>query len=128
MSAVSLAGFWLLAGGALLGWPLALSRIDPKALRRIGIRYPKRILQMHIDFLMMGILAIAVGVALPDLPAWAAVPLVVGAVVNPILFLPLAIRASFEESTIYRAVSVASFTAMSAGTVGAAVYATQTYL
>jgi hypothetical protein len=48
--------------------------------------------------------------------------LVAGAWVNPTLFLPLAYSPDAQRRPFYRAVTLASFTAMSAGTVAAAIY------
>jgi len=113
-----------LALGAVLGWPIALRHISPNALGRLGITSPKRVLQAHIDFIMMGIILIAVGAAVPALPTWIAVSLAFGAIVNPLLFLPLAFRESWSKALPYQAASIISFTAMSIGTVAAAWHAT----
>lgn len=121
MNVVIQAGLILLAVGALSGWAVMLKVAFPAVLRRAGITSPRRILQAHIDFIVMGVILIAVGVALPDLATWNRVLLIAGAVVNPSLFLPLAWRESIADTVAYRAVTVLSFAAMSAGTVGAAV-------
>ena len=114
-------GLILLAAGALLGWPIALQHLSPEAIRWFGVRHPRRLLQMHIDYVLMGLILIAVSLAVPGLPAWNQVVLVIGTVVNPLLFLPLAFWADLEQTLVYRAISVASFLCVSAGTVGAAV-------
>lgn len=124
METLPLAGLYLLALGTLLGWPVALQHVAPSALTRVGIQHPRRLLQMHLDYVLMGILLVAVGVALPEAPSWVVVPLIAGAVVNPLLFLPLAFREDAGASPVYRVVSTASFLAMSVGAVGAAVHGT----
>ncbi len=116
-------GLCWLAVGTLLGWPVAVLHLDPKALRRVGIAHPRRLLQMHIDVVLMSLILIAVGAVVPDLPVWVAASLVVGALVNPLLFLPLAFREAWSGTTAYRVGSLLSFAAMSVGTVGAAVVA-----
>jgi hypothetical protein len=114
-------GLCLLALGALLGWIVMLRTAFPGMLAAVGVRSPRRVLQTHIDFIVMGVILIAVGLALPDLAGWNRALLIAGAIVNPLLFVPLAFRESFSDDLAYRVVTVASFTTMSAGTVGAAV-------
>lgn len=114
-------GLCLLAFGALSGWVVVLRTEYPQVLTRVGVKSPRRLLQAHIDFIMMGVILIAVGLALPDLAGWNRALLIAGAVVNPTLFLPLAFREEWSKALPYRAVTILSFTAMSAGTVGAAV-------
>lgn len=114
-------GLCLLAFGALSGWVVVLRTEYPDVLRRIGVKSPRRLLQAHIDYIVMGVILIAVGLALPDLATWNRVALIAGTIVNPTLFLPLAFREEWSKALPYRVLSVASFTAMSAATVGAAV-------
>jgi hypothetical protein len=115
------AGLVELAVGALSGWVVMLKVAFPEVLRKAGITSPRRLLQAHIDLIVMGVILIAVGAVLPDLATWNRVVLIAGAVVNPLLFLPMAWRESASSTLAYRVVTVLSFTAMSAGTVGAAV-------
>ena len=110
-----------LALGALSGWVIALSVDRPEVLRRAGVRHPPRLRQAHIDLIIMGVILIALGLAAPGLPTVWQVLLVAGAWVNPLLFLPLAFRADASKAAPYRAITLLSFTAMSAGTVAAAV-------
>ena len=123
MTALVQIGLCWLAVGTLLGWPVAVLHLDPEAVRRVGIAHPRRLLQMHVDVVIMSLILIAVGAVVPDLPVWIAGSLVVGAVVNPLLFLPLAFREAWSVTPVYRVGSVLSFAAMSVGTVGAAVVA-----
>jgi len=71
----------------------------------------------------MGLILIAVGSALPDLPTWNAVAVAFGAIVNPLLFVPQAWLPDITERLPYRALSVVSFTGVSGGLVAAAVKA-----
>ena len=81
-------------------------------------------MQIHIDWLMMGILLLALSAALPDLPSWIGVLVVIGAIANPLLFVPLAVSGSqVRQRRWYRAAAIVSFTTMSVGLVAAAVFA-----
>ena len=121
MNVVVQVGLVLLAVGALMGWAVMLWVAFPDVLKRAGVRSPRRLLQAHIDYIVMGVILIAVGTALPDLATWNRVLLIAGTIVNPLLFLPLAWREDLSNALWYRAVTAASFSAMSAATVGAAV-------
>jgi hypothetical protein len=110
-----------LALGGLLGWAMVLRQESPGFLRRIGVVAPQRIRQVHLDYVMMGLILIAVGLAIPDLPTAIAVPLVFGTLVNPFLFVPLAFDPDVEKRAWYRTVAVISFLGVSGGLVAAAI-------
>ena len=110
-----------LALGGLLGWAMVLRQESPELLRRIGIVAPQRIRQIHLDYVMMGLILIGVGLAVPDLPTAIAIALVFGTAVNPFLFLPLAFDPDVDQRLWYRAVAVVSFVAMSGSLVAAAI-------
>jgi hypothetical protein len=109
-----------LALGGLLGWGMVIRAERPEWLRRIGILAPQRIRQVHLDYVMMGLILIGVGLALPDLPVAIAVALVFGTLVNPFLFVPLAFDPEVDQSLWYRMLAVISFVALSGGLVAAA--------
>jgi len=110
-----------LALGGLLGWAMVVRDERPEWLRRIGVVAPQRIRQVHLDYVMMGLILIAVGLAVPDLPTAVAVALVFGTFVNPLLFVPLAFDPDAEKRLWYRVLAVVSFVAMSGSLVVAAV-------
>ena len=110
-----------LAIGGLLGWAMVIRGERPEWLRRIGIVAPQRIRQVHLDYVMMGLILIGVGLAVPDLPTAMAIALVFGTAVNPFLFLPLAFAPDTEGRLWYRSVAVVSFVGVSGGLVAAAV-------
>ena len=110
-----------LAIGGLLGWAMVVRDERPEWLRRIGVVAPQRIRQVHLDYVMMGLILIGVGLAVPDLPKAVAIALVFGTFVNPFLFVPLAFDPDAEKRLWYRAVATVSFIAVSGGLVVAAV-------
>jgi hydroxylaminobenzene mutase len=121
MSTLARLGLVELAVGALLGWAVAASVERPAWLRRAGITSPRRVLQCHLDFLLMGLILIAVSLVLPGLATPWQVLLATGSVVNPSLFGVLAFSERAKDALPYRVVTLASFTAMSVGLVAAAV-------
>lgn len=110
-----------LALGALLGWAMVVREEAPQWLTRIGIVAPHRIRQVHLDYVMMGLISVAVGLAVRDLPTVLALALVFGTLVNPFLFVPLAFDPEVEKRLWYRILSVISFFALTGALVGAAI-------
>jgi hydroxylaminobenzene mutase len=110
-----------LALGGLLGWAMVVREERRDWLRRIGIVAPQRIRQVHLDYVMMGLILIGVGLAVPDLPTAVAIALVFGTLVNPFLFVPLAFDPDIEKRGWYRALAVVSFIGVSGGLVIAAI-------
>jgi hypothetical protein len=110
-----------LALGGLLGWAMVVRDERPEWLRRIGVVAPQRIRQVHLDYVMMGLILIAVGLAVPDLPMAVAVALVFGTIVNPFLFVPLAFDPDIDKRLWYRALATVSFICVSGGLVVAAI-------
>ena len=110
-----------LAIAALLGWAMVIRSERPDWLKRIGVIQPHRVLQVHLDYVMMGLISIAVGLALPDIPDAAAYLLVFGTVINPFLSVPLAFSKGVDRKLWYRSLSVVSFLAMSVALVWAAI-------
>src|SRR6476659_8283125 len=105
-----------LALGGLLGWAMVVRDERPEWLRRIGVVAPQRIRQVHLDYVMMGLILIGVGLAVPDLPDAVAAALVFGT-----FFVPLAFQPDVDKRLWYRALAVVSFLAMSGSLVVAAV-------
>ncbi|GAT10777.1 hypothetical protein AU184_12715 [Mycolicibacterium novocastrense] len=115
MSTIVRVGLLELAFGAMLGWVVAGNFIAPQLLRRAGVNHARRILQAHLDYVIMGIILIAVGLAVPQLPAWIAAVVIYGTLMNPTLFIPLAFNEGLKANAIYRVVTVSSFLATSVG-------------
>lgn len=116
------AGVLSLASAALLGWLIALHRAQPEAIGKIGIKAPHRIMQLHLDQVMMGLILLAVATAFPDVPDWVAIPLLIGTVLNPLGFVPLAFWPKCDETLLYRGGIGLSFIASTIGFVGLAVW------
>jgi hypothetical protein len=110
-----------LALGGLLGWAMVVRDERPEWLRRIGVVAPQRIRQVHLDYVMMGLILIGVGLAVPDLPTAVAIALVFGTVVNPFLFVPLAFEPDADKRLWYRTLATISFIGVSGGLVAAAI-------
>jgi hydroxylaminobenzene mutase len=110
-----------LALGGLLGWAMVIRDERPQWLRRIGVVAPQRIRQVHLDYVMMGLILIGVGLAVPDLPKAVAIALVFGTFVNPFLFVPLAFDPDVDKRLWYRALATVSFVCVSGGLVIAAI-------
>jgi hydroxylaminobenzene mutase len=124
MSLLGTIGLWSLALGALSGWLVAASIDQPQIIRRLRIRHPGRIRQTHLDWIMMGILLLAVDAAVDDIPDWITAAIAFGTVVNPLLFIPLAFDATASDRLPYRAVTLVSFAALSFGLTALAIHAT----
>jgi hydroxylaminobenzene mutase len=110
-----------LAIAGLLGWAMVIREEKKEWLAKVGIVAPHRIRQVHLDYVMMGLILVAVGLAVPGLPDWAAGALVFGTFMNPFLFIPLAFRPEAQQKPWYRVLAVTSFVAMSGGLVVAAI-------
>ncbi|WP_291082753.1 hypothetical protein [Dietzia sp. UBA5065] len=114
-------GLVLLAVGAWTGWLVAAQLALPGLVDRMGVREPRRLLQLHLDYVIMGVLVIAVGAVQPGLPAWIQILIAIGTALNPLLFLPMAFSPGVSATPWFRTVSVASFVSVTAGLTGAAV-------
>jgi len=102
-----------LAVGGLLGWAVVLRKERPDLFHRIGLRQPRAVLQIHIDYILMGLILIALGSVLDDPPDLLAGLLVFGTIVNPLLFLPGAFDPAHEKKLLFRTLAGLSFTAIS---------------
>jgi hydroxylaminobenzene mutase len=103
------------------GWPVSLLASAPGAARHLRVVEPRRLLQVHIDWIVMGVVLLAVGVAAPTVSGWTQRALLVGAVGNPLLFLPMAFLGSRVQQTwLFRAAAGLSFTALSGSLVAIA--------
>ncbi|TDZ80477.1 hypothetical protein [Mycobacteroides salmoniphilum] len=117
MNLVVRIGLIELAFGAMMGWMVAANFLAPQVLKRIGVTNGRRLLQAHLDYIMMGILLIAVGLAVPGMPGWLATVVVFGALLNPTLFLPMAFKENITSTPGFKAATFISFVAMSGGLV-----------
>ncbi len=114
-------GLGELALGGLLGWAMVAQDQRPDLVKRAGVVAPHRIRQVHLDYIFMGLILIAVGLAIPSLSNWIAIPLVFGTIMNPALFVPQAFSKTVDQQLWYRALAVVSFLGVSGGLVAAAI-------
>ena len=116
-------GLVSLALAGLSGWLVLLATEKPDWLRSRGIQAPRRILQVHLDWVMMGLILIAVDQAVPERPEWITAALAFGLIVNPLLFIPVAWGPGTKENRVYKSVVVLSFLSVSIGLPALAIHA-----
>ena len=114
-------GICELAVAALSGWAMVLIVECPQALTRAGVRHTGRIRQAHLDLLFMGTIVTVVGLAVHPVPVWVGALLVAGAYLQPLMFIPLAVRPELGGSLAFRALSGMLFSASSVAWVSLAV-------
>lgn len=89
--ALTISGLSQITFAVLLGWPLFFIYYFDK--KTVGpIKSGRRLLQCHIDNIMMGILQLCVSVAVPKVPKYAGTLLLLGSWLNPQGFLIQAIQ------------------------------------
>lgn len=115
IATLKVVGLLSMALGALSGFAVLMAVERPDALRRRGIRNPKRILQLHLDWVIMGILMVVVALAVPALPAWAATLVLIGGIVNPATFIPMAFGDAVLSNRTFQTVSYCSFVSLTVG-------------
>jgi hypothetical protein len=123
ISLLTALGLVSLALGGLSGWLVLAATQQADWFRARGIPAPRRFLQLHLDWVMMGLILLAVDLVVPERPGWITALLAIGLVVNPLLFVPLAWGRQVTRNVVYRAVTLVSFTATSGGLVSLAVHA-----
>lgn len=127
MSAVDVlvvAGAAEIALGALIGFPYAVavegSDTSKRILTTLRVRHPRRLRQLHLDLIIMGVLLMAAGAAFPSMPWAVALAIGVGGWTNALLFAPLMLDERHQQARWFRAVTAASFVAVAGGWVAAA--------
>ncbi len=115
-------GICELTVAALSGWAMVATVERPEALRRVGLRHLGRIRQAHLDLLFMGTILTAVGIAVESIPVWVGALLVLGAFVQPLMFLSLAVNAELvRSSSVYRVLNTTVMVGFSVGWIGLAI-------
>jgi len=120
LSAIALV---MIAIAAWSGWLLEINHRKPQLLEKVGIVAIRPILQAHLDWLLMGAVLIGVDVIVPDRPGWITFLLGYGAIINPVLFLPLAFRGRGLKPLPWQILMFSSFGALSIGFTALAVHA-----
>ena len=123
MPLLSSLGLVSLALAALSGWLVLAVTEKPDWFRSRGVPAPARFRQAHLDWVMMGLILIAVQTLAPDMPAWIRACIAFGTVVNPLLFLPLAWGPGVKSSPVYIGITIVSFLSLSIGLPALAIWA-----
>lgn len=123
MSTLARFGLAELAFGATLGWLVTMWRMEPESLRRFGITSPRRVLQAHLDYLMMGTILLAVNTVAGDVATVFRAALIAGTIVNPGMFLVMAFREDATKRPLVQLVTVLSFIATSGSLIAIAITA-----
>lgn len=123
MALLTSLGLISLALAAVSGWLVYAVTERPDWFRERGIPQPARFRQMHLDWVMMGLIQIAVQEVAPGMPTWIRAAIAFGTVVNPLLFAPLAWGNHVKQHPLYRAIGLVSFLSLSVGLPALAVWA-----
>ncbi len=123
MPLLSSLGLISLALAGVSGWLVYALTERPEWFRSHGIPHPARFRQMHLDWVMMGLIQIAVQQVAPDMPGWIRASIAFGTVVNPLLFAPLAWGNHVKQKPVYMAVGLVSFLSLSIGLPALAIWA-----
>lgn len=123
MPLLSSLGLVSLALAALSGWLVLAVTERPDWFRSHGVPAPSRFRQAHLDWVMMGLILIAVQTVAPGMPDWIRACIAFGTVVNPLLFLPLAWGVGAKSNPVYIGVTIVSFLSLSIGLPALAVWA-----
>lgn len=123
MPLLSALGLISLALAGLSGWLVLATMQQPRWFADHGVVAPMRFRQLHLDWVSMGLILIAIDQVVPQRPDWITALLAIGLVVNPLLFVPLAWGRGQSERPLYRTITVISFVAASGGLTAVAIYA-----
>ena len=123
MPLLSSLGLVSLALGGISGWLMLALTERPEWFREHGIPAAGRFRQAHLDWIMMGLILIAVQTVAPGMPAWIRGLIAFGTIVNPLLFLPLAWGPQVKQRPLYKAIAIVSFLSLSVGLPALAVWA-----
>ena len=123
MPLLSSLGLISLALAGMSGWLIVAVTRKSEWFIAHGMTQPRRFLQMHIDWVMMGLILIAVQTVAPGMPNWIKGFIAFGTMVNPVLFAPLAWGKKVESNPAYKVVAVVSFASLSIGLPALAIWA-----
>lgn len=111
------AGMVSLALGAVSGFALLMAIDAPAKLRAIGIVNLSRIRQVHLDWIIMGVVMAVTGLAVPELGPVTTLMVLAGGIVNPATFIPMAFSKTVANTKWFQVISYVSFSSLSLGLV-----------
>lgn len=106
---------------ALSGWVMVLRTTEPGRLHQWGVRHLRRVRQTHLNWLLMGIILVGVGLAVQPIPTWIAVLITAGALIQPIMTVPLAFNGATAGTRLFTTILGITFVGTSIGWIGLAV-------
>ena len=116
-------GLISLALAGISGWLVHGVTEHAGWFRDHGIPAPMRFKQLHLDWVMMGLIQLALQQAVPDMPASIRAAIAFGTVVNPLLFIPLAWGPQIKQNLVFRMIGITSFLSLSVGLPALAIWA-----
>ena len=72
------------------------------------VKDQKQLLQAHLDYFFMGILLILAGSVLWPIPNWISIPLTIGSLSNPTVFLINSLEPNLSKNPAYRFIIILS--------------------
>ena len=114
-------GLISVALGGVSGFALLAAVDAPDTLRKFGVVDPRRIHQLHLDWIIMGCVVGFVGIAVPGLHAAFVIATALGGIVNPLTFLPMVFSRTIASTRAFQIVSFVSFCSLCIGLIGAVV-------
>lgn len=121
VDALEVVGIVSMVIGAWSGFLLLIAVDRPQLLRSVGVVDPSRIRQLHLDWIIMGVLMTVIAAVVPGQSTLGATLVMAGGIVNPLTFIPMAFSKTVVERKWFQAVSMLSFLALCCGLTGALV-------
>ncbi|WP_320671335.1 hypothetical protein [Patulibacter defluvii] len=102
-------GLVMLALGTVSGWVLEAYHRWPQWFKRRGVIRLAPLRQTHLDWIVMSLMLFAIDQVVPERPGWITGLIAYGAIVNPLLFLPLAFDGPGNKRPVMQVALFTSF-------------------